>query len=127
MNQLVTTNRGGNHLKAKDIFLWIVVVALVATGVWANYYYANYDVALRLAGWIVLAVVCVGLASLTSYGEKSAAFLKESKRELKKVVWPDRHTAIKTTFMVTLIVIIMSLILWAIDTLLFWGVGQIMS
>lgn len=42
-------------------------------------------------------------------------FLKESKEELKKVVWPNREEVLSATMVVLVTVIIISLFLFAMD------------
>ncbi len=44
-------------------------------------------------------------------------FLKESREELKKVVWPSREEVLNSTLVVLYSVIIISVFLYAVDSL----------
>ncbi|HVV69476.1 MAG TPA: preprotein translocase subunit SecE [Gammaproteobacteria bacterium] len=101
-----------------DSLKWILVVALVIAGVWANYYYSDIDWPIRLAGWIILACVALAIASQTAGGRRVWAFSKDARNELRKVVWPTRQETVQTTMIIVGMVVIMALILWGIDSAL---------
>jgi len=71
----------------------------------------------------------VGVAGLiamqTLKGRTAVAFAKESRTEVRKVVWPTRQEAIQTTGIVLVVTLLMSLLLWGLDSVLFWAVGLI--
>ncbi len=54
-------------------------------------------------------------------------FIKESREELRKVTWPDRDEVTSFTMVVIVSVIIISLFLWAVDTLLGTIVQTVMN
>jgi preprotein translocase subunit SecE len=58
-------------------------------------------------------------------GRTAVAFAKESRTEVRKVVWPTRQEAIQTTGIVLVVTLLMSLLLWGLDSVLFWLVGLI--
>jgi preprotein translocase subunit SecE len=60
---------------------------------------------------------------MTAQGKAVIAFSKDARLELRKVVWPSRPETTQTTLMVIVLVIVMSLILWGIDTFLMWAIG----
>jgi preprotein translocase subunit SecE len=106
-----------------DGFKWILVFALIAAGIWANYCYRQFDWSLRFAGWIVLACIVLFIVLQTRVGRAFWQFAKDARMELRKVVWPTRQETTQTTMMVMVMVMIMAMILWGLDTLLFWIVG----
>ena len=59
----------------------------------------------------------------TVKGRTAVAFAKESRTEVRKVVWPTRQEAVQTTGIVLVATLIMSLLLWGLDSVLFWVVG----
>ena len=61
----------------------------------------------------------------TEKGRTAVTFAKESKTEIRKVVWPTRQEAIQTTAIVLVATLIMSIIMWGLDSVLFWVVGFI--
>ncbi len=50
-------------------------------------------------------------------------YIQESRRELKKVTWPDRTSLTKTFFQVLFVIIIAALLLLLVDKILSWGVS----
>lgn len=110
-----------------DKVKWLVVLAIITVGVLANQYYSHYAFSLRLIGWIVLAAVVLGLAATTAKGKKARLFAKEARVEMRKVVWPTRQETIQTTFIVMIMVLIVALFLWGLDSLLLVIVRWLMS
>jgi preprotein translocase subunit SecE len=111
------------HASSFDWLKWLFIVACVAAGVWANYHYSQIDWSLRLAGWIVLTCLLLFVALQTVIGHSLWRFVKEARGELRKVVWPTRPETVQTTLIVVAMVIVMSLILWGLDSILLWIVG----
>lgn len=108
--------------KLNGIF-WALIFVLVAAGIVANNYFNEIAWALRFAGWIVLAIVVVGLLSRTYEGKKLWRFAQEARVELRKVVWPTKDETIKTTMVIAALVICMAFILWGVDSVLMWAIG----
>jgi preprotein translocase subunit SecE len=93
-------------------------VAIVAAGLAGFYLLAEQPIWLR---WImVLAGIALGgLVSLQSYqGKTFWAFVQSSRIELRKVVWPNRQETLQVTIVVFVMVIVMALFFWGLDTLL---------
>jgi len=109
----------------KDRLVWSLIILLVAGSVAANYYYPDIPWGLRATGWILVACVAEGLALLTAKGQQIKAFAKDSRIELRKVVWPTRQETIQSTVVVAIMVIITALLLWAIDSVLMWLIATL--
>lgn len=108
-----------------DGLKWVVVVALLAAAIGGNFYYGQESVLFRAIG-VVVAVGIAGLVAMqTLKGRTAVAFAKESRTEVRKVVWPTRQEAIQTTGIVLVVTLLMSLLLWGLDSVLFWVVGLI--
>ena len=60
-------------------------------------------------------VAGLGVFLLTGKGRDTREFLSESRFELRKVVWPTRQEAIRMTWVVIVVVIILSLLLGGFD------------
>jgi|688.fasta_scaffold1262327_2 preprotein translocase subunit SecE len=103
-----------------NVIKWLVAVVLTASGLVANYYYHEIAWPLRLAGWIVLAIIVFAVALQTAQGRQFQTFFKDSRMELRKVDWPKRQETIQFTIGVVVMVMIMALALWLIDTALLW-------
>ena len=100
---------------AGDIVKYALAVLLVAAGVAVYIYFDQWAGPLRalaVAAGLVLATVVF----LTSgKGLQTREFLSESRFELRKVVWPTRQEAMRTTWVVIIAVAVLSLVLAAFD------------
>lgn len=108
-----------------DGLKWGLVVLLLIAAIGGNYYYAQESVLFRAIG-VVVAVGIAGLIAMqTLKGRTAFTFAKESRTEVRKVVWPTRQEAIQTTGIVLVVTLLMSLFLWGLDSVLFWVVGLV--
>lgn len=110
-----------------DIVKWIAVIALVSVGVVANQFYAAEPILYRVIGLVVLAAVAFFIAAQTIKGAAMLQLAKESRAEIKRVVWPTRQETMQTTLIVVAVVLVMGLLLWGLDTLLGWIVSIIVG
>ncbi len=110
-----------------DSLKWIIVVALIVIGVVANQYYASESILYRAIGLLVLGAVALFIAAQTAKGRSLLVLAKESRAEIRKVVWPSRPETVQTTLIVVVVVLIMGLLLWGLDTFLGWLVSLIVG
>lgn len=103
-----------------DPLKWLLVVALVATAVVGNSYYADQSLLYRVLAMVVMAIAAGWVASTTVKGGAFWSLVKGARTEIRKVVWPTRQETTQTTLIVVVFVIVMALILWALDSLLGW-------
>ncbi len=116
-----TESQGG----AKDTLLWGLVFIILIAAVVGNYLYSDLAVVIRAAGVVVAAGVAGALAYQTQKGKSSFAFAKESRLEMRKVVWPSRQEAIQTTLIVLAVTALVGLFLFLLDGLLVWLVNLV--
>ena len=117
-----TENQSGGSL---DAVKWGLSILILAGAVFGNYYFGNESVLIRAIGVVVAVAIATAIAFQTEKGRNFIEFAKESRTEVRKVVWPTRQEAIQTTGIVLVATLIMSLVLWGIDSLLMWIVGLI--
>ena len=98
-----------------DMLKWVVVFALLAGLVTANTVYAEISVLYRAIAAVVVVVIAGFLAASTVKGSAFLSFAKESRTEVRKVVWPTRQEANQTTLIVLAATLVMALILWGLD------------
>jgi len=99
-----------------------IAVLLVVGAVAAFYVFNDVSWAIRSVGVIVAIGAALGLAAFTGPGLRVRHFLLESQFELRKVVWPTRQETIHTTMVIMVVVLIVAIILWLVDSLLSWVV-----
>ena len=99
--------------------LWIVAIVLLAVAAIGNAYFAShFALVVRVLLLVVLIVGAVAVAAITNQGQKAIAFAKESRTELRKIIWPTRPEATQTTLIVIAMCIVVSLVLWGFDTII---------
>lgn len=98
-----------------DALKWFGVFALVATAVVGNSLYGELSVVLRATGVVVLVGIAALLAAMTTKGKTAITFARESRQEVRKVVWPTRQETLQTTLIVLAVTVAAALILWGID------------
>jgi preprotein translocase subunit SecE len=103
-------------VSAGDLARYVLAIALAVAGVVAFYWFATqWPVALRVAA-VVAGLVLGGLVFMTTAkGREAREFLGEARFELRKVVWPSRQQAMRTTWVVIAVVVAVSLILAGFD------------
>ena len=112
-------------LSKANFLWWLAIGVLVFLGIVLNNYYKDVAWALRLSGWIILSCLLVFLLYMTREGKRLFNFAKESRIELSKVVWATRQETVHTTMIVVALVVVMSLIMWGMDSILLWLIGMI--
>ena len=115
-----TTASGG------DIVKYAAAVLLALAGLFAWFWFGAPENApqsawsgpLRGLGVIAGLLAGLGVFMLTAKGRDTREFLSESRFELRKVVWPTRQEAIRMTWVVMVVVTILSLLLGGFDYLI---------
>lgn len=122
MNATNTENQSGSM----DLLKWIIVIGLLTGAVVGNYMYGeDVSVVYRALGVIAAIGVALFIAAQTEKGSEAFAFAKESRLEIRKVVWPTRKEATNTTLIVLAATGVMALVLWGMDGALVRIVGFI--
>lgn len=98
-----------------DTVKLVIAIMTLLTGIGGFYYYADESLLYRVLGVVALAIVALGIAATTSTGQAIVSFGRESRAEVRKVVWPTRQETVQTTLMVVVAVIILGIFLWLID------------
>lgn len=109
----VETENQGSGL---DPVKWVLTFGILAAAVAGNYWYSEQVSVLWRAIAVVAAVVVAGfIAGQTVKGKSAIMFSKEARTEVRKVIWPTRDEALRTTVIVLIATLIMSLLLWGLD------------
>lgn len=126
LNSRVEQSKSGGS--AGDIVKYALALLLVAAGIFAFYWFnGQWPTVARVMSVIGGLVAGAVLFMTTVKGAQTREFLGESRFELRKVVWPTRQEATRTTWVVIVVVIIMSLILALFDWLIQLGVKALLG
>lgn len=108
-----------------DPIKWLVAVLLLVGAVAGFYYYQETPALLRVVILLAAAGAAFFVASLTAKGRKARQFIHDTHLEVRKVVWPTRQETIQTTGIVIVMVLIIALMIWMVDSILFWIVQKL--
>jgi preprotein translocase subunit SecE len=97
----------------------LIIAALVlASGIGAYYVLGDYSTLVRTLMVLGALIASAVVAMQAEQGRAAWAFIKDSRTEVRKVVWPTRRETVQTTLMVMATVIIVALLLWGLDSIL---------
>lgn len=102
---------------------WAVVIALIISGILGNYYYSDQSMLVRIIYALGVTLTAMMIALQTSHGKQFWCFVKDSKTELKRVVWPTRPETVQITMIVLIMVTVLGLVLWGVDSILLRAIG----
>ncbi|MDD2864744.1 MAG: preprotein translocase subunit SecE [Methylococcales bacterium] len=105
-----------------DVVKQVFSVVFVIAGIAAFYHFSDVKLIYRVLGLLAVSGGVVAMLATTAWGHTITAFVADSKIEVRKIVWPTRDETTRTTLLVFAMVSIVSLVLWLLDTFLFWGV-----
>jgi preprotein translocase subunit SecE len=112
------TDQVQENATALDALKLAAGVVILAAGIVGFYLLGDLPIWLR---WIiVLAALVVGaLVSLQSFqGKTFWQFVQSSRVELRKVVWPTTQETWQVTLVVFVMIVVLGLFFWGVDTLL---------
>ncbi len=95
-------------------------VFIIAAGV-AAFYTMDASLQLVRVGVLVASIiVAAGVALTSTPGQDAWEFAKSARGEFRKIVWPTRRDTVQSTLIVIVLVVIIGLFLWLLDTISFW-------
>jgi preprotein translocase subunit SecE len=104
-----------------NVKLLLAIIILVA-GVYGFYFFEDQALWIRLLGLLALVGVAVFVVVQTAIGRSIWQFATDARTEVRKVVWPTRQETLQTLLIIFVVVMLMALFLWAVDSLLFTAV-----
>lgn len=108
-----------------DLAKWVLTIGLLVAVVAGNYFYSDVSVLYRALGIVTAVVVAVFVAVSTQKGAQFVGFAKESRTEIRKVVWPTRQETTQTTMIILVATVVTALLLWGLDGIIVWVVSFI--
>ena len=108
---------------AIDTLKWLLAIAVIAAGLYANAEFATLTLIYRVLAGLVVVAVFVAIALTTQQGRAVWDLAKEARIEIRKVVWPTRQETVQTTLIVVAFVILVALLLWGLDSFFGWLVS----
>tara|TARA_B100001113_G_scaffold335077_1_gene314294 strand:- start:1691 stop:2089 length:399 start_codon:yes stop_codon:yes gene_type:complete len=120
----------GSTSKTLDNLKWLLAILVFAAAVFGNSYFGpsqgidgldtveGVPFLYRVIGVILLFLVGLWLISITNFGSNALKLMKESRTEIRKVVWPTRIETTQTFMIVFGSIVVLCLFFWGLESLL---------
>ena len=120
------TNQIDNLKSGSDQWKTILAIAIVIAAL-ALYYVnpLNFNTLTKVLITLLWFVIAGAVFIKSTQGDRFLHFLRETRIELRKVVWPTREETAKTTGIIMIAVVVVAIFLWIIDAFFTWGVQSI--
>ena len=105
-----------NQAPVIDFVLWAIFAGIIVGSLYLYALYSDVSAAVKVLFAIFSILLLISVAFFTKKGRIAYTFVLEANVELKKVVWPQHGEVKQVTLMVALLIGVISLILWGIDT-----------
>tara|TARA_B100000579_G_scaffold58865_1_gene42327 strand:+ start:1372 stop:1719 length:348 start_codon:yes stop_codon:yes gene_type:complete len=107
--------------------LWIISLVAGFSAVILFTYLEDLGLLYRVLLLVGLLAVSLGVLGQTEFGKGAVKLISDSRTEIAKVVWPSRGETTQMTIMVLVMILILALIFWGLDSLLSFLSGFILS
>ena len=120
------TKQIDNLKSGSDQWKTILAIAIVIAAL-ALYYVnpLNFNTLTKVLITLLWFVIAGAVFIKSTQGDRFLHFLRETRIELRKVVWPTREETLKTTGIIMIAVVVVAIFLWIIDAFFTWGVRSI--
>ena len=120
------TKQIDNLKSGSDQWKTILAIAIVMAAL-ALYYVnpLNFNTLTKVLITLLWFVIAGAVFIKSTQGDRFLHFLRETRIELRKVVWPTREETAKTTGIIMIAVVVVAIFLWIIDAFFTWGVQSI--
>ena len=108
----------GTASKTLDNLKWLLAILVFGAAVVGNSYFVEVAFLYRVLGVVFLFILGLVLISFTSFGSNSIKLIRESRTEIRKVVWPTRMETTQTFLVVFISIIVLCLFFWGLESLL---------
>lgn len=102
-------------MSVADIAKWTLSITLLVATIAGNTYFIEESILARAVAIVITVIVALFIASKTDKGQQAMEFARESKTEIRKVVWPSRQETRTTTLIVFAATIVVALLLYVLD------------
>ena len=110
---------------------WVLAIVILIAATVGNRYaqelLPQLSVWVRAVVLIVMGVGALALTLTTTQGQAFLKLLKEAQIEARRVVWPTKDETLQTTMIVFAVVVVMSLVLWGVDSLFGWMISAVIG
>ena len=110
-----------------DNLRWWAAFVVFGAAVIAYYYFSDIAAAWRLLGLTLVGLLCVASLYTTARGLSLRRLMHDARLEIVKVVWPGRQEVAQATGIILLVVLLLVLIIWGMDSVFGWMISSLLS
>ena len=99
----------GTASKTLDTIKWLVSLAIFTVAIVGNSYFVEVAFLYKVLGVVFLFIIGLIVLATTNFGSNSIKLMKESRTEIRKVVWPSRVETTQTFLVVFISIIVLCL------------------
>ena len=98
--------------------LWLVSLTAAFAAVILFTYLEDLGLLYRVLMLVGLMALSLGVLGQTEFGKNAVKLISDARTEIAKVVWPGRGETTQMTIMVLVMILILALVFWGLDSLL---------
>ena len=116
-------NKEASNSKTLDNLKWLLALLVFSAAVIGNSYFVEVAFLYRVLGVLFLFLIGLGIIAITNFGTNAIKLMRESRMEIRQVVWPTRMETTQTFMIVFAAIIILCLFFWGLESLLSFLTG----
>ncbi|MBK6758295.1 MAG: preprotein translocase subunit SecE [Agitococcus sp.] len=120
-----STSNGLNAVKW--VFALSILIAATVGNRYAPELFPQLSVWVRGVVLVVMVLAALALTLITTQGKSFLKLLSEAQVEARRIVWPTKDETMQTTLIVCAVVLMMSLMLWGVDSLFGWMISAVIG
>ena len=110
----------GKASNIADKIKWLVSICIFSAAIVGNSYYTEVAFLYRVLAVVTLFIIATLVLANTVFGKGAVTLMRESRTEMRRVVWPTRMETTQTFMVVFGSIIVLCLFFWALESLLSW-------
>ncbi|MDA9175145.1 preprotein translocase subunit SecE [Gammaproteobacteria bacterium] len=110
----------GKASNIADKIKWLLAMGIFSVAVIGNGYYTEFAFLYRVLAVVALFLVALFILANTVFGKGAVKLMRESRTEMRRVVWPSRVETTQTFMVVFGSIVVLCLFFWALESLLSW-------
>jgi preprotein translocase subunit SecE len=110
----------GKASNIADKIKWLVSICIFSAAIVGNSYYTEVAFLYKVLAVVALFIIATLVLANTVFGKGAVTLMRESRTEMRRVVWPTRMETTQTFMVVFGSIIVLCLFFWALESLLSW-------
>ena len=110
----------GKASNIADKIKWLVSICIFSAAIIGNSYYTEVAFLYRVLAVVALFIFATFVLANTVFGKGAVTLMRDSRTEMRRVVWPTRMETTQTFMVVFGSIIVLCLFFWALESLLSW-------